>query len=75
MEFAMKRPLNEAEILKSNPKIDPKLVHRFGELEKQLKSLGVEVKPRYELLPPLGDGLQISLHNAGRAAEKKATDL
>jgi hypothetical protein len=45
----------ENHLLETNPKVDRELIKRFAELEKQLRRLGVDTKPKYTLRPPLGD--------------------
>ncbi len=49
----MRKPFDETRILRTNPKVDPKLVREFAELERQLERLGVDIKPKYRLLPSL----------------------
>lgn len=46
----------------TNPKIDTKVVSAYRKLERELKELGVEVKPRYTLSHPLG-GARTRHHN------------
>ena len=41
-------------VLATNPKIDVEVVAAYKKLERELKDLGVEVKPRYTLSHPLG---------------------
>ena len=41
-------------ILSKNAKTDPKVVKDYERLEKKLKKLGVDTKPKYTLDPPLG---------------------
>ena len=69
----MKKPLNEANILRGNPSIDSRVVRDFAELERELQSLGVDVKPRYHLSPPLGDLLRVFVQNAGPARQKESS--
>lgn len=40
------------EILKSNPKVSHSVVAQYRELERKLKKLGVDTKPRYTLSHP-----------------------
>ena len=40
--------------LKRNPRINFGIVTAHEELERKLKKLGVEIKPSYNLEPPLG---------------------
>ena len=47
------RPVEE-ETLRKNPKVDTSVVAAYRRLEKKLAKLGVEVKPKYNLEPPLG---------------------
>ena len=47
-------PLNLKDILERNPSINMDTVAAHEELEENLKKLGVEVKPSYNLEPPLG---------------------
>ncbi len=48
--------MRKAEIFERNRKIDTRLVNAQAELERQLKNLGVEVKPKFTIEPPLGRG-------------------
>ena len=48
--------LKKTEILERNKNIDSKLVSAQDNLELRLKNLGVEVKPEFNLEPPLGRG-------------------
>ena len=41
-------------VLRQNPKIDVAVVAAHERLERDLKKLGVEIKPSYDLEPPLG---------------------
>ena len=54
--------LKKTEILERNKNIDPKLVSAQDNLELRLKNLGVEVKPEFNLEPPLGRG-KLRLHS------------
>ena len=40
------------EILRRNPQISKSVITQYAELEKKLKNLGVDTKPRYTLSPP-----------------------
>ncbi len=40
------------EILRRNPQISKSVVTQYAELEKKLKNLGVDTKPRYTLSHP-----------------------
>lgn len=46
--------LDHEAVLRQNTKIDRRVVEAHERLEKKLKKLGVEIKPRYSLEPPLG---------------------
>ncbi len=48
--------LRKAEILKRNTKIDTKVVSAQAKLERELRGLGVEIKPEFKVEPPLGRG-------------------
>ena len=54
----MQKPVDEAEILRKNPKVDPNLVRRHRQLDEELQRLGVDTRPKYRLVPPLGDTVQ-----------------
>ena len=43
-------------VLERNQKINRKTVFAHNRLERQLKKLGVEVKPNFSIEPPLGRG-------------------
>lgn len=45
---------NREEVLRQNPKIDVSVVAAHERLERDLKKLGVEIKPRYNIEPPFG---------------------
>lgn len=49
-------------ILSNNPKVSPSVVAQSAQLEDRLKQLGIELKPRYALSPPLGDSTR-QIHN------------
>lgn len=53
------------DLLERNVKINTKTVAAHERLEQELKKLGVEIKPSYNLEPPLGRG-GIRLHNRNR---------
>ena len=56
--------LQETEILQQNKKIDARVVGAQTKLERQLKDLGVEVKPKFNIDPPLGHGkIRLCKHN------------
>ena len=42
------------EVLRRNPKIDVSIVAAHERLERDLKKLGVEIKPSYNIEPPFG---------------------
>ena len=46
------------QVFRKNPGIDPQLVEKHERLEKELAKLGVQIKPEYDLEPPLGDDSQ-----------------
>ena len=48
--------LDKQDVLERNAKIDRAVVASYERLERKLKKLGVEVRPRYTLEPPLGSG-------------------
>ena len=48
--------LRKKEVLKRNKNIDTRVVRAQDELERELRRLGVEVKPEFKLEPPLGRG-------------------
>ena len=56
---------DKADLLKRNVKINKKTVAAHERLEQELKELGVEIKPSYNLEPPLGRG-RIRPHNRNR---------
>ena len=47
-------PSSLKDVLKRNPRINRGTVAAHEELERKLKKLGVEIKPSYNLEPPLG---------------------
>ena len=47
-------PSSLKDVLKRNTKINTGTVAAHEELERKLKKLGVEIKPSYNLEPPLG---------------------
>lgn len=42
------------QVFRRNPGIDPQLVEKHERLEKELAKIGVQIKPEYNLEPPLG---------------------
>lgn len=42
------------QVFRRNPGIDPQLVEKHERLEKELAKIGVQIKPEYDLEPPLG---------------------
>ncbi len=48
--------MEKAEILRRNPMVDPVLVAQHEKLELELRRLGVDTKPKYNIDPPLGGG-------------------
>ena len=59
------------EVLRRNPKIDVALVAAHERLEQQLRRLGVEIKPAYNIDPPLGQR-PIRIHNHSRAMTRNS---
>ena len=47
-------PLSLKDVLKRNPRVNRGTVAAHEKLERELKKLGVEIKPSYNLEPPLG---------------------
>ena len=64
----MEKPFDQAQLLKTNPRVDVRLVRQFEQLERQLERLGVDLRPSYSLQPPLGGsvGSLLSAANAVR---------
>lgn len=54
------------EVLRRNPGIDVSVVEAHERLERDLKKIGVEIKPSYNIEPPFGRG-PTRLHNHRRA--------
>lgn len=54
MAKRISKPMEKAEILKINPKVDPILVERYEKLNSELRRLGIDTKPKFNLEPPLG---------------------
>lgn len=52
----------QQETLRKNPRVDTSVVAAYRRLEKKLAKLGVEVKPKYNLEPPLGQD-RIRIYN------------
>lgn len=48
--------LDKQHVLERNANIDRAVVAAYKRLERELKKLGVDVRPRYTLEPPLGGG-------------------
>lgn len=46
--------ISPKQLLRKNPNVSKSVVVQYSRLEKQLKNLGVDTKPRYTLSPPLG---------------------
>lgn len=46
--------LDRDRVLERNVRIDVKVVNAHKKLERELKNLGVEIKPSFNLEPPLG---------------------
>lgn len=45
---------NRDEVLRRNPGIDVSVVEAHERLERDLKKIGVEIKPSYNIEPPFG---------------------
>lgn len=56
--------LDKKAVLRQSTKIDRRVVEAHDRLEEKLLKLGVEIKPRYSLEPPLGTKMR--LHNPNR---------
>ena len=48
--------LDKQDVLERNAGVDRAVVASYKRLERELRNLGVEVRPRYTLEPPLGGG-------------------
>ena len=48
--------LDKRDVLERNAKVDRTVVASYKRLERDLRRLGIEVRPRYTLEPPLGSG-------------------
>ena len=55
-EKSMVVELRKTEVLERNKNIDARVVKAQAKLERELKGLGVEVKPEFKVEPPLGRG-------------------
>ena len=62
MTKQMPDPMEKAEILRRNPMVNSDLVERYEKLELELRRLGVDTKPKYNIDPPLG-GDRLHLFN------------
>ena len=62
---------NREEVLRRNPKIDVSLVASHERLERDLKKLGVEIKPRYNIEPPFGRR-PTRIHNHSRSMTRNS---
>ena len=62
---------NREEVLRRNPKIDASLVSAHERLERELKKLGVEIKPSYNIEPPFGRR-PTRIHNHSRALTRNS---
>jgi hypothetical protein len=58
-------------VLRHNPKIDASVVAAHERLERDLKKLGVEIQPRYNIEPPFGRR-PTSIHNHSRALTRNS---
>lgn len=59
------------EVLRRNPKIGVGVVEAHERLERELKKLGVEIKPSYNIEPPFGRR-PTRLHNHSRALTRNS---
>ena len=59
------------EVLRHNPKINTRVVKAHERLERQLKRLGVVIKPSYDIEPPLGRG-PTRIHNHSRSMTRNS---
>ena len=48
--------LDKRDVLEGNAQVDRTVVASYKRLERDLRRLGIEVRPRYTLEPPLGSG-------------------
>ena len=55
LRFPTRMSEHLSQIRDGNPKVSPSVVTQSEELERRLKRLGVDLRPRYTLTPPLGD--------------------
>ena len=62
---------NREEVFRRNPGIDVLVVEAHERLERDLKKIGVEIKPSYNIGPPLGR-CPTRLHNHRRAMIRNA---
>ena len=62
---------NREEVLRRNPGIDVSVVEAHERLERDLKKIGVEIKPSYNIEPPFGRR-PTRLHNHRRAMIRNA---
>ena len=71
MAKQISKPMKKADILKINPKIDPVLVEQYEKLDSveqyekldsELRRLGIDTKPKFNIEPPLG-GDRLRLFN------------
>ena len=63
--MSTKRATSESyrvEVLKRNKRINAETVAAHEKLERELQKLGVEIKPRFSLEPPLGPS-RMGIHN------------
>lgn len=59
------------EVLRRNPKIDVSVVAAHERLERDLKKLGVEIKPSYNIEPPFGRR-PTRIHNHSRSMTRNS---
>lgn len=54
------------EVLATNENVDREVIRQAEQLERQLASIGVDVRPRYSLTPPLGNIESLFAYTAER---------
>lgn len=54
--------MEKAEVVKNNPMVDPDLVAQYEKLDAELRQLGVDTRPKFNITPPLG-GDRLRLFN------------
>lgn len=63
--------LDRDDVFRRNPKIDTAVVAAHERLERELKRLGVEIKPSYGIEPPFGQR-PTRIHNHSRLTTSRA---